>query len=86
VDSVLVTEPVGALDGIVHVPPPVVLVHVTESSVDSALGGDRVTPSGEELGDTGRVETGLGKTEGGAKTGSASSNNNRVVLMVLECG
>ncbi len=30
VDSVLVTEPIGTLDGVVHVPPPVVLGHITE--------------------------------------------------------
>jgi hypothetical protein len=61
-------------------------VHVTEGSIDAALGGDRVTPRGEELGNTGCVETGLGKTEGGAQTGSAGSDNNRVVLMVLDGG
>jgi hypothetical protein len=82
VDGVLVTEPVGPLDGIVHVPPPVVLVHVAERGVDAALGGDRMTPRWEELGDTGCVETGLGKTEGGAQTGATGSDNDCVVLMV----
>ena len=36
-DGVLVTEPVGALDGIVEVVPPVILVHVAESSIDTSL-------------------------------------------------
>ena len=37
VDGILVAEPIGALDGVVHVPPPVVRLHVAQSSVDSAL-------------------------------------------------
>ena len=36
-DGILVAEPIGALDGVVHVPPPVVRLHVAQSSVDSAL-------------------------------------------------
>ena len=37
---VLIAEPVGPLDRVVHVPPPVVLSHVPESGADTALGGD----------------------------------------------
>ncbi len=83
VDGVLVTEPVGALDGIVHVPSPVVLVHVAERGVDAALGGDCVASRGEELGDASRVEAGLGQAEGGTQTGAAGADNERIVLMVL---
>ena len=36
-DGILVAEPIGALDGVVHVPPPVVRLHGAQSSVDSAL-------------------------------------------------
>lgn len=43
VDSVLITKPVGTLDGIVHVPSPVILVHVSESSIDTTLSRDGVT-------------------------------------------
>jgi len=57
-------------------------MHVSESSVDATLGGDGVGSRREQLGDTGCVETGLGKTERGAQTGTAGSDNNRVVLMV----
>ena len=82
-DSILVAEPVGALDSIVHVPSPIVLVHVTERSVDAALGSDSVASGREELRDTGCVEAGLGKTEGCPQAGTASSDNNRIVLVVL---
>src|SRR5271170_6868698 len=36
-DRVLVAEPVGPLDGVVHVPAPVVLAHIAERRADAAL-------------------------------------------------
>src|SRR5690625_60838 len=41
-DSVLITQPVGPLDGIVHMPIPVVLAHVTQRCTDTTLGGNSV--------------------------------------------
>src|SRR6202161_3430708 len=41
-DRALVAEPVGAADGIEHVPAPVVLLHVAERRADTALRRDRV--------------------------------------------
>jgi len=49
VDGVLVTEPIGALDSVVHVVLPAVLLHVAESSIDSSLSRDSVRSSWEEL-------------------------------------
>jgi hypothetical protein len=63
-------------------PPPVVLVHVSERSVDSTLCGYCMRPSGEKLGYTGGVETSFGETERGAKTSSSSADNNRIVFVV----
>ena len=83
-DSILVTEPVGALDGVVHVPSPVILVHVAERSVDAALSSDRVTSRGEELRNTRSVEPGLGKAESSAKTGTTGADNESIEFMVLE--
>jgi hypothetical protein len=83
VNSVLVSQPVGSLDGVVHVPPPVVLVHVSKGGVNSSLGGDGVRSGGEKLGDTSSVESGLGQTESRTKTGSSGSNDDSIVLMVL---
>lgn len=42
VDGVLVSEEIGSLDGIVGVPSPVIWGHVSESGVDTSLGGDGV--------------------------------------------
>ena len=82
-DGILVTEPVGALDGVKHVPPPVVLVHVAESGVDAALGSNSVAPRGEQLGDASRVEAGLSQAEGSTQTGTAGTDDDRIVLVVL---
>ena len=40
VDGVLVAQPVRSLDCVIHVPAPVVGLHVAQSCVDTALGGD----------------------------------------------
>ena len=37
VDGILITQPVGTLDGVVHVPPPVVFLHVAQCSVEATL-------------------------------------------------
>ena len=50
-DGVLVAQPVGALDGVVHVPRPVVLPHVSQRRAHPSLGGHGVAPGGKELGD-----------------------------------
>jgi hypothetical protein len=58
-------------------------VHVAERGVDAALGSDRVASRGEELGNAGRVEASLGQAECGTQTGTAGTDDERIVLMVL---
>ena len=41
-NGVLVAEPVGPLDRVIHVPAPVVGTHIAERRRDAALGRDRV--------------------------------------------
>lgn len=77
-DGVLVTEPIGALDGIVHVPTPVVNGTVTEGGVDTTLSSDGVGTGGEELGDDGSLETLLGETHGGTETGTTGTNDDGI--------
>jgi hypothetical protein len=84
-NGILVTEPVGSLDRIVEVPPPVIIVHIAESRIDSALSGDSVTPGGEQLGDASGLEASLGESEGGAQTSTARADNNSVVLVINDC-
>ena len=75
VDGVLVAEPVGPLDRVVHVPAPVVFAHVAEGGVDAALGGHGVRARGEEFGYAGGVEAAGGETECGAEAGAAGSDD-----------
>src|SRR3546814_3529948 len=58
-DRILVTEPVGTLDGVVHVPQPMVLGHIAERSRDAALRRDGVRTRRENLGDVDRKSTRL---------------------------
>jgi hypothetical protein len=74
VDRVLVSQPVAALDSIVSVEAPVIVVHVTEGSVDTTLGGDGVGAGGEELGEAGNLESLRRKTESGTETSTTSTN------------
>ena len=55
-DRVLVAEPVGTFDGIVHVPLPMVGSHVTKAGSDSALRSDRMTAGRKDLGHACRLE------------------------------
>lgn len=61
---------------------PVVFVHVTESGVDTTLGGNSVGSGWEQLGDTSDLEALLNQTEGGSKTGTTGTDDNTVVFVV----
>ena len=82
VNGILISQPVASLDGVVHVPAPVVLRHVAKRRVDAALRGHRVRAGGEELGDAGRPEAGLGEAHGGAEAAAAASHDHGIVLVV----
>ena len=58
-DGVLVAEPVRPLDGVVHVPAPVVLVHVAERRRNAALRRDRMRAGRKHLGDAGGAQARL---------------------------
>ncbi len=83
VNSILVSKPIRTLHGVVHVPSPVILVHVAKSGVDSSLCGYGVGSSWEELGNTSSVESSLGKTESCAKTSSTGTDDDGIILVVL---
>jgi hypothetical protein len=55
-DGVLIAQPVRALDGVVHVPAPVVLAHVAERGGNAALRGNGVRAGRENLGDAGGLQ------------------------------
>ncbi len=83
-DRVLIAEPVGALDGVVHVPAPVVLAHVAERSRDAALRRYRVAAGREHLGDAGRVEAGFRQAEGRTQAGAAGADDDDVITVIDE--
>ena len=83
-DGVLVAEPVGALDGVVHVPAPVVLAHVAERGGDAALRRHRVRAGREHLGDAGGLEAGLAAADHGAQAGAAGADHHHVVVVVFD--
>ena len=81
-DRVLVAEPVRPLDGVVHVPAPVVRAHVAERGADPALRGHRVAARREHLGQAGRAEAALGQPERGAEPRAAGADHHDVVGVV----
>src|SRR5690606_10286307 len=83
-DRVLVAEPVRPLDGVVHVPAPVVLAHVAERGADPALGRDRVAACRKHLADRGGLETQLGEPEGRTQPRPARADHDDVVRVVDE--
>src|SRR5258708_13192357 len=48
-DRILIAEPVGTLDGVEHVPAPVILAHIAERSADAPLRPHGVRPGREYL-------------------------------------
>ena len=81
-DGVLVAQPVRPLDGVVHVPAPVVLAHVAERGADAALGRHGVAAGREDLGDAGGLQARLAHAEGGAQAGAAGADHDDVVGVV----
>jgi len=81
-DRVLITEPVGTFDRVVHMPAPVVFAHVAKGRTHAALGRNRVTARGEYFGDAGRLQAGVRHPEGGAQSGTAGAHDDDVVAVV----
>ena len=83
-DRILIAEPVRPLDGVVHVPAPVVLVHVAERRRDAALRGHRVRAGRKYLGDAGGAQAGLAAADHGAQAGAAGADHDDVVGVVFD--
>ena len=81
-DRVLIAEPVRPLDGVVHVPAPVVLFHVAERGRDAPLRCHGVAAGGEELADAGGLQPGFGEAEGRAQAGAAGAHHHHVVVVL----
>ncbi len=81
-DRVLIAEPVGPLDRIVHVPRPVIGRIVAERGGDPALRRDRVRAGWEDLGNIRRFQSGFGRAHRRAQAGSPRADHDDVVGMV----
>mmetsp|Transcript_23235 Transcript_23235/g.38497 ORF Transcript_23235/g.38497 Transcript_23235/m.38497 type:complete len:271 (+) Transcript_23235:1361-2173(+) len=81
-DSILVAKPIRSLDGIVHVPSPVILAHISERSIDSTLCSNSMGSSGEQLGDAGCFETSFTQAHGCTQTRTSSPDNDSVIGVI----
>lgn len=80
--GILVAEPIGAFDGVVHVPFPVVVFHVPDGRVDAALRCDGVGTGGEEFGDDGGFEASIDEPERCSQPGPTGSHNDCIVFVI----
>jgi len=77
-DRILVTEPVGALDRVVHMPFPLVFLDIAQRSGNAALRRNRVRARRENLGNHGGLESRLGKLQCSAQTGAARADDHGI--------
>ena len=85
-DSVLVTDIVGTLDGIVHVPAPVIVwICRRDRAGDATLGRYGVRTSRENLGDYSSLVTALSQLQSSAHAGTAAANDDGVERKCINC-
>ena len=78
-----VTEPVGTLHRVVHVPLPTVGAHVAKRGGDATLRGHGVAAGREDLGDAGGAQALLGHAKGRAQTGTTGADHHHVEFVGL---
>ncbi len=81
-DRILVAEPIGALDGVVHVPPPVVRAHVAEGGGNPALRRDRMRAGREHFRDARRAQAGLGAADARAQARAAGADHDDIERVI----
>jgi hypothetical protein len=79
--GVLINEVVSPLDGVEHMPLPVVFFDVAEGGGNPALGGSCVGAGGVELADDGDVGL-AGHLDGRHQAGAAGANDDRVISVI----
>ena len=78
-DGVLVADVIRSLDRVVHVPAPVVVgIFAADGAGDAALGGNRVRPRREHLGQHGGVESRLCQLQPGPHAGAAAADDDAI--------
>src|SRR6185295_2218271 len=81
-DRILVAEPVRALDGVVHVPAPIVLAIVAKRGRNAALRRHRVAACREDFGYAGGLEAGSSTFERSAQTRAARADDNDIECVI----
>ena len=76
-----ITQPVRALDRVIHVPLPVVRTHVGQRRGNTALRCHCVRTGRENLGDAGSAQTLFGHAKGRPKTGPTGTDNDHIIIM-----
>ena len=81
-NRILITQPVRPLDGVVHMPAPIVLAHVAQCSRNATLCCHGMGARGEDLGDASCLQALHGHAEGGAQTCAAGSDNYDIIVVI----
>src|SRR5665647_3366040 len=82
--GILVAEPVGPFDRVVHVPLPTVFAEIAETCRDAALGCNRMTACRKHLCDAGSRQARLDGALRGAQSGTAGADDDDIKRMVDE--
>ena len=83
-DGVLIAEPVRPLDGVVHVPAPIVLAHIAERGGDAALRRHGVGAGRKHFGDAGGAQAGLAAADDRAQSGAAGADHHDIVSVIFD--
>ena len=84
-DGILVTQIVRPLDGVVHMPVPVVFVDIAQRCRDAALRGDRMRARRKYLGQHRNFKAGLGQRQRGAHPCSARTHHHHIKCSFRQC-
>ena len=80
-NGILIAEPVGPLDGVKHMPLPVIFPHIAEGGGDTALRRHGMAAGRKHLGDRRRFQSGRRHAHGRAQARAARTDDNHVIFM-----
>ena len=82
-NRILVTQIVRTLDGVVHMPQPVIACHIAQRGSNAALCRHGVRARGEHLGQHGYLDAGFSQLQRSTQAGTAAAYDHRIKLMFL---
>lgn len=82
VNGVLITEPVGCSNRVVHVIKPMIVFDAADGRIDATLSRDRVRSSWEKLCYHRHFEALVGEAQSCSQTGSAGAHDDAVVAVL----